>query len=429
MDSAALPVWEAVLEYTETTMSPLSLLLVLGCAQSELPAAEALLDRLEQRIAEPAARAAVKNVVMRGSIAVPGMDAAGRFEELHAPGAQPERVLVRQEFASWPAATQGTDGTISWTTDPGFGIAIKEGDEQGPMRRLWAIGRSAPWRTLYSSAKTVGEAERDGRAVYELEMRPHAGAPERWSVERQTSELLAIAFDFPNPTGGKLPMEYLFADWKPVDGVRYAHRRVQRVMGMEITYTIDSIEHPPELDPARLAPPPEVLEAIADRSKRTPEPPANPEECALQTIEPRTVASIRTVIDKDRISENLAQLLTEVMRVLGEQGVDPAGPPFSRYHRIDNEKNEIDIEAGIPVRAPLKASGRVEPGELPGGKVALTWHVGPYTELPRSYARLEAWMRAQELAAGGAFWEIYWTDPGIEPDPEDWKTQVLWPVE
>jgi DNA gyrase inhibitor GyrI len=65
---------------------------------------------------------------------------------------------------------------------------------------------------------------------------------------------------------------------------------------------------------------------------------------------------------------------------------------------------------------------------LPGGRVASTWHVGSYHELPRTYARLEAWIDEQGYTRRGAAWEIYWTDPGIEPDPAKWRTQVLWPI-
>ena len=25
-------------------------------------------------------------------------------------------------------------------------------------------------------------------------------------------------------------------------------------------------------------------------------------------------------------------------------------------------------------------------------------------------------------------WEIYWTDPGLEPDPAKWRTQIFFPV-
>ncbi len=106
-----------------------------------------------------------------------------------------------------------------------------------------------------------------------------------------------------------------------------------------------------------------------------------------------------------------------------------SGPPFSRYHRIDTKTNKIDLEAGIAVKAPIEPSGRVKPSTLPAGRAAMTWHMGSYHQLQQSYDRLGAWMKAEELASRGGFCEIYWTDPGLEPDPSTWRTQILWPVE
>ena len=35
--------------------------------------------------------------------------------------------------------------------------------------------------------------------------------------------------------------------------------------------------------------------------------------------------------------------------------------------------------------------------------------------------------RPQGIETTGPLWEIYWTDPGIEPDPKKWRTQILVP--
>ena len=102
------------------------------------------------------------------------------------------------------------------------------------------------------------------------------------------------------------------------------------------------------------------------------------------------------------------------------------GPPFTRYHSIDGDT--VDIEAGFPVKKAIKDSGRIKASELPAGEVAVTWHFGPYEELEKSHALLEKWMKSQSLESGGGMWEIYWTDPGIEPDPKKWRTQLIWPI-
>jgi effector-binding domain-containing protein len=389
----------------------------------DMPKAETILEKLEARAGDPAARGSPRGLVRKGSVQVPGMEVKGSFEIV---SLGPDRAVLNVGFPGMGSSSQGTDGTHAWSTDPAMGVTVKEGEEGGSARRLFAIGRRAPWNSLYARAETVGRKEVEGRPHFELRMVPEAGDPETWFVDCETYDLTRVDLALPNPTGGKIPMEYVYGDWKVVDGVRYANRWVQRVGGMELVYVCESIAHEASLDPSSVAPPPEVAAAIADASKRTPE--AKPGVFTVETVEARPAATIRAVIDAREVSKNLAILFPEVMAAIEGQGVAPAGPPFSRYHRIDEARNEMEIEAGIPVAKAIEAKGRVKPSELPGTKAATTWHLGPYQDLPKTYDALRKWMEEKKLAPAGGLWELYWTDPGLEPDPRNWKTQVFWPV-
>ncbi|HEX6884278.1 MAG TPA: GyrI-like domain-containing protein [Planctomycetota bacterium] len=415
-------------------------LLALSLCQTSLPDAAELLDRREARLGPLEKRSGARGVVVEGSLSMPGGPAA-TFEELHRVGPGEERVRFTLTMEGWGSTSQGTDGKVSWTTDPAFGVSVQEGVEQMAVRRVWALQRSTPWRALYRSARTIGPAERDGRQLLELELTPAEGKSERWFVDPATLELVRVAVVYPNPTGGALPMEWTFGDWRAVDGILYPHERGQVVQGgvaaggetadalpMRFTYTCSSIRHEP-VELARVAPAPEVAAAIADPKLRAPAPPKDPDACALETVARQHVATVRLTCDVDKVSATLASIFPEVGTVLQAQGAAMSGPPFSRYHVIDVEQGKIDLEAGIPVAAPITPSGRVKASELPAGRTAVTWHTGSYHDLQKSYDRLGAWMKREGLSARGGFWEIYWTDPGLEPDPSTWRTQILWPVE
>jgi effector-binding domain-containing protein len=407
-----------------------------------LPEAAALLDKREATLGPSDVRAKVHGLEIRGRIEMTGGGISASFEELHLLLPEGERVLQTLHWKGWGDTTQGTDGLATWSTDPGFGIMVKEGAAGGAPRRLYGVSRSAPWRSLYKGARTLGQVERGGRALYELEMQLAEGAGDRWYLTLDTNELVRVGIVYPGPTGESLPMEWAFGDWKAVDGVRYPHRRVQEIgvaveasAGDEphapmtsIVYLCESIR-PAELDLARLAPPPEVAEALRDPSKRAPSPDADAKVCKLETLGARPVASIRLEIDASQVSATLATIFPEIGRALAGQGTEFGGPPFSRYHSIDLTRGKIDLEAGIPVKAPIQASGRVKASELPAGRAAMTWHVGSYHELQKSYDRLGDWLAEENLVSRGGFWEIYWTDPGLEPDPSSWRTQIYWPVE
>jgi len=115
------------------------------------------------------------------------------------------------------------------------------------------------------------------------------------------------------------------------------------------------------------------------------------------------------------------------MGYLTKHGIVPAEAPFSRDH--EQKDGFLDLEAGIPVREAIRDYDRVKASTLPGGRAASTWHVGPYHELMDTHNRQESWMKEQGLKSGGGIWEVYWTDPGLEPNAEKGRTEILWPIE
>jgi AraC family transcriptional regulator len=42
---------------------------------------------------------------------------------------------------------------------------------------------------------------------------------------------------------------------------------------------------------------------------------------------------------------------------------------------------------------------------------------------------VQAWIEANGHRAAGAPWEVYITDPADHPEPADWRTEVIWPLE
>lgn len=115
----------------------------------------------------------------------------------------------------------------------------------------------------------------------------------------------------------------------------------------------------------------------------------------------------------------------EVFAALARQGIDPVGPPFARYDLLGDR---FVMEAGAPVAGQVVPDGRVIAGTLPGGPVAITTHVGPYDQLGDAVDALTTWVVAQGSTPAGAHWEVYYSDPILEPDPATWRTDVVLPM-
>lgn len=159
-------------------------------------------------------------------------------------------------------------------------------------------------------------------------------------------------------------------------------------------------------------------------------------EPQLEQRNEQPYAAIRTQVTMQELGTGvIPRLHREVMIWLRAQGVAPAGAPFIRYLIIDMA-TKLDIEVGWPVASALTGTDRVHTGILPAGRYAALLYTGPYEGdgLIKANGALVDWGAAQGLVwdswqdehgdAFGARLETYITDPGEEPDPSKWETEV-----
>ena len=150
-------------------------------------------------------------------------------------------------------------------------------------------------------------------------------------------------------------------------------------------------------------------------------------EIRVETLPVTSTLYMRFRVAPEQLGARLAQVLPAVYGHAVGGGGAPAGAPYTRYHDVAGDT--LELEAGVPVVAPGTGKGEIEAGELPGGSVAATWHVGPYERLPEAHQALTAWAEKNGRTPAGPAWESYETDPGAEPDPKKWRTRVFLPLQ
>jgi effector-binding domain-containing protein len=136
-------------------------------------------------------------------------------------------------------------------------------------------------------------------------------------------------------------------------------------------------------------------------------------------------AIIRFAIPREQIGSVMGPGIGELMASLAMQFVMPAGPFFSHHLRMDPVL--FDFELGVPVAGPVTATGRVEPGRLPGGKVARTVYRGPYDGLGAAWLEFEGWVAHSRLMPRPDLWESYVAGPE-SGDPSAWRTELNRPL-
>jgi effector-binding domain-containing protein len=153
-------------------------------------------------------------------------------------------------------------------------------------------------------------------------------------------------------------------------------------------------------------------------------------DVSLRTLTAKPAIVIRAQLRQDEMPAFFAQAYGELFAYAGRHGAMPDGFPFARYPDIATASvgDQITVEAGVTLPRTLDGEGRIEKIELPGGDCAVTEHIGPYGDMQPAYQALEAWMRDNSRAPAAGPWEVYHSDPAQEPDPQKWRTEIVWPL-
>jgi effector-binding domain-containing protein len=152
-----------------------------------------------------------------------------------------------------------------------------------------------------------------------------------------------------------------------------------------------------------------------------------------QELAAQPVLVVRRRVRRAEIAATIGAALPKVFLHAQQRSVAIAGYPITRYPEAS--VGLVTLETGMRVTAhsgdwtAADGEGEVLAETLPGGPAAATIHFGPYDQLQNAYAAIEEWIAANGLRPNGAPWEAYLNDPADHPNPQEWKTEVYWPLQ
>lgn len=123
----------------------------------------------------------------------------------------------------------------------------------------------------------------------------------------------------------------------------------------------------------------------------------------------------------------------QLFAYLEKHGLNPVGPAFYNYRRIDMETT-LDVEAGIAVDTAGPEEGDVKVGTLPAGRfMGVSWHGHPdalitVTGMLIGWSRLTGQDFDMEARPDGEHFacrlELYESDPAEVPNMDEWVTTL-----
>ncbi|MFD4656333.1 MerR family transcriptional regulator [Kitasatospora sp. NPDC058444] len=148
-------------------------------------------------------------------------------------------------------------------------------------------------------------------------------------------------------------------------------------------------------------------------------------EVALGREPERRLAVVRAVCTPAEIGTRVGECVGRLLPVLGRTGTAWEPPLWGLYPLDLEERMEIAVGAQTP-------QGQGIPGleceVLPGGLVAETTHIGPYTHLPLAYNALFAAVHERGLRPRAPVREAYLVGPAEAPQ-EELMTRLILPVQ
>lgn len=223
-------------------------------AADDLPKAEAIIDKYIEVTGGKAAYQKLHTEVSSGSIEIVGKGIKGSVTNYRA---EPNKTFTEMNFEGIGKMQDGSDGKVSWSLSGIQGPHVKEGDEKNESLREATFNPELNWRDMYKSAQTKSVESVDGKDCYKVELTPASGNPVTQYYEKQSGLLVKTAMVVKSPMG-EIPTESIVGDYRKEGGVLVPHKLTNKLVGMEITMTLDSIQYNVEIPKDKFDPPDEI---------------------------------------------------------------------------------------------------------------------------------------------------------------------------
>lgn len=147
-------------------------------------------------------------------------------------------------------------------------------------------------------------------------------------------------------------------------------------------------------------------------------------EVAVKEMPEFTVLSLRDCISMEHIGSLIGKVFVNIHR----NQLKPTGHLMTFYYvEEDFDPAHADVEVCVPIDREF-SSEDISSRKVKGGSYAYTTFVGPYSEIGEAYAAMGEWLQKEGYEVTGAPYEKYLTDPASGISPNEYVTEVYFPI-
>ena len=129
------------------------------------------------------------------------------------------------------------------------------------------------------------------------------------------------------------------------------------------------------------------------------------------------------------ISAKLGEVYSEIYHSLASQGTMPISQPFAKYISFPHnprDENKVIFQGGAFTETGIETSGRIQIGNSTSANTLQASHFGVYETAGITHDAMKKYCDDNGYTINGSAYEIYITDPSLEPNPANWETKVIY---
>lgn len=172
------------------------------------------------------------------------------------------------------------------------------------------------------------------------------------------------------------------------------------------------------------------LENLKELSEKEPEATRwNMSEFQVIDMDDIPIYAVKSESGIQELSVKMGESFGALMAHIQSTGESKSGQPLTIYHEYSEQDDKVTMECGIPMEVTSVGKEPVIISKVPGGKMLMVKFYGNYDNLGVAHGKFAEYMSSNGLVAAGSPWEWYITDPGLEPNPEKWETDIYYPIQ
>ncbi len=229
-----------------------------------LPSGQEILERYLQQIGGREVLAGIHNRQVRGTVEIRPVGLKGFLAVYQA---RPNRYYAQMDIAGQMTIRQGTDGEVVWELNPMTGPRIIKGQEKALLLSQYAFDETR-YRETCDNIQCLGVERIEGQPCYKVVQSVKGAMPITVYYSKETGLAMKACYTILDAMGPQ-DVETIMTDYRPVDGVLYAHRTVQKVKNVETVTLIESIKHNVVMDKQQFDLP-EAIRTMVNTEQGTP---------------------------------------------------------------------------------------------------------------------------------------------------------------